>query len=414
MSRGRISERSMPLFFGMMLLLVGTAGAEEPVPHWLRQCHVYSSKSSWYLRLLEAYKRVQDAGLEWNEDTCEVTVPESLRETVAFCDVDVRGPDRGIGDVVPRETCVIDARIDGLSGLSSLVSRAEAAAREAKSEAARAAADSREARSQATDANAAAKESLRLAQMAIDDAAAAKADAELARKAAEETRDLVLDADERAKSAERMARRALRAGGYFLVEGGAFGVARNEVVVPYGTDGILSEGYDESDVARRRTIRTASAIGATAGIETGFAWPAVRLGLALGGSWSPEKSEDDSFETVSTNGFGAVADLRLGFGRGVWKFGIGPSLSATMLGQSPSETSAVSGIGVAGMAEIRYLATEDRDWRTFAIQVRAGNETLNTSVRGFEQTFQAPWASVGLLVGIGGGPEKTYNRGHKR
>jgi len=401
-------------FIAALLLLVGIAGAEDSLPDWLTNCRVYSADSPWYPRLLEAYKRVQDAGLEWNEDTCEVTVPEALRDTTAFCDVDARGPDRGIGDVVPRETCVIDARLDGISGLSALVARAEAAAREAKSEAARAAADSHEARLQATDANAAAKESLRLAQMASDDAAAAKADAELARKAAEETRELAADADERAKSAERMARRALRAGGYFVLEGGAYGVARNDVVVPYGTGGILAEGYDEANITRRRTIRTANAIGAAAGIETGFAWPAVRLGLALGGTWSPEKSEDDSFETFSTNGFGAVVDLRLGFGKGVWKFGIGPSLSATMLGQSPSETSAVSGIGIAGMAEIRYLATEDRDWRTVAIQVRAGNETLNTSVRGFEQTFSAPWASVGLLVGIGGGPEATNHRATKR
>ncbi len=395
----------MPLVIGALLLLVGNAAAEAPVPHWLQQCHVHSSKSPWYPKLLEAYQRVQDAGLEWNEETCEVTVPDSLRSTVAFCDVDARGPDRGIGDVVPPATCVIDARLDGISGLASLVARAEAASREAKAQAAAAAADGREARSQATDANASAKEALRLALQASVDAASAKADADGSRKAAEEAAGSARDAMYLARAADGKARRALASGGYFIVEGGAFGVSRNEVVVPYGTDGILAEGYAEADVTRRRTLRAASAFGAAAGIETGFAWQAARIGLALGGSWSPEKSETDSFETVSTNGFDASADLRLGLGSGTWKIGVGPSVAATMLGQSPSATPAASGVVVAGFLEIRYLASDDRRWRTFAIQLRAGDEALNTSVENYEQTLHAPWASVGLLVGIGGGPE---------
>ncbi len=403
-----------------MQLLVPLAQAEDPLPEWMKNCRVTSRNSPWYPKLLEAWTRVHESSLDWDIATCTVTVPKSLQETYAFCDVDVLGsPDRGIGEVTTRESCVIDLRMDRLSGLESLVEKArraaddaarratvaEEAGRSASARADAAAGSAYQASVDASAARVAAEDALAGVEEARRLAAQAQSDAQEAKRQATAAASRATSAEDEAKVATKLARRALSSGGYLLVQGGAHYMLRNEVVVPYGEDGILSSGYDSADLAHARIVRTEGVGGAVIGFDGGYAWPVARLGVQVNGYWMNEMTESDTFAVVNINGFGASSDLHLDIGRGPLKIGAGPTLVVTMLGDDPTSTPTLTSYVLGGMVQATYNSTIDRSTQLIGVQLRVGKETFNTSLQGYEQTFDAPWAQVVFVLGLGGAPE---------
>ncbi len=404
-----------------MILLVPMARAEDPLPEWMKNCHVTSKESPWYPKLIEAWKRVHlHSELTWNVETCEVTVAHDFQDTYAFCDVDVPGsPDRGIGEVTTRESCVIDLRIDRISGLAGLVEKARRAAEDAdrhaieaeeasRMSAARADAaagsayqasvDAAAARTAAEDARDQVAEAGRLA-------AQAKADAEESKRLATEAASHASTAQDNAEVATKLARRALSSGGYFLVLGGAHYMMRNEVVIPYGENGVLSSGYDSADLVHARVVRTNGRGGAVVGFDGGYAWPIARLGVQVNGYWMGETTENELSVSEKINGFGASSDLHLDIGRGPLKIGVGPTVVVTMLGDDPSATPTLTSYVLGGMVQVTYNSTIDRAAQIVGVQLRVGKETFNTSLYDYEQTFDAPWAQVVFVLGLGGAPE---------
>jgi hypothetical protein len=411
----------MILNFLAAVLLVPQVQAQEPLDTWLINCHVTSRESPWYSKLIEARRRVlSESALQWNDETCEVTVPEGLQKKVAFCDVDVPGsPDRGIGEVATRESCALDARLDHIGGLATQVSKARKAAEEAQRQAVLAQEESRDARARADDAAGS-------AFRASVDASEARAAAQDAQRAVEEARALVLQAaqdtqearrvsaealtrsglaQEDAQVATKLARRALTSGGYFLVVGGGHALIRNEVVVPYGKDGVLSEGYDPSQLVDTRTIRTNGAGGVLVGFDGGYAWPGVRVGIQVHGLWSAEQGQDERFRPQETNGFGGSLDLHADIARGSFLVGGGPTLVGMMYGQEPTSTPALTSYVLGGMLSVSYHTVMDRRSQTAGLQVRVGKETFNSTLQDYEQSFDAPWAQIALVIGLGGAPE---------
>lgn len=403
------------------VLLVPQAHAQEPLDAWLINCHVTSRENPWYPKLIEARRRVlSESALQWNDETCEVTVPEGLQKKVAFCDVDVSGsPDRGIGEVATRESCALDARLDQIGGLAAQVSKARKAAEEASRQATIAQEESRTARARADDAAGS-------AFRASVDATAARTAAEEAKRTVEEARLLVLQAQQDAQEARRvaaealirsglaqedaqvatkLARRALTSGGYFLVVGGGHAIVRNEVVVPYGKDGVLPQGYDPSQLVDTRTIRTNSAAGALVGFDGGYAWPGVRVGIQVNGLWSAEQVQDEWFRPQETNGFGGSLDLHVDVVGESFLIGGGPTIVGMMNGQEPTSTPSLTSYVLGGMVSVSYHAVMDRRTQTVGLQLHVGKETFNSTLQGYEQSFDAPWAQIALIIGLGGAPE---------
>jgi hypothetical protein len=351
-----------------------------------------------------------------------VIVPQNLADKVQWCDVDHvnrRSKDFGIGEAVTPEVCRVAGQIEAVWGVAysikAAADRAEQAAREAQDASRQAWIVAEDARGSATAASTSADEARTKAQEAATDAGEASQAAQGAQEDAQIAVDAALraaqDAERAAQEAQlakEQARLARIVGSYqYLVAQAGF-LSQRELVVVMGEDGILEEGYEDSNVEERLVLRASSSGTLGAGVDMGFAWPRVRLGTQVQGFL---------IQGTST-GYGGLVTLYGGRIFPTWEVRAGFTTGASMLAQQVVNTPTVTDAYFAGTLTGLYHLPSGKDDRTFLSvgpSLSVGLNQFATRYEAYEQGYDGFFFLGQLQVQAGGGPadDQQETRGGK-
>lgn len=408
-----------------VLLSISSAWAEPVKEKWLSACHVYDTNSAWYDRLIEARERVGKAGLQWEDATCTVIVPEYLADKVQWCDVDHanrRSKDYGIGEAVTPEVCRVAGQIEALWGVAysikAAADRAEHAAQEAEDASRQAWIVADGARGSAAIASDSARDAQTSAQYANQNAGEAALLAQGARLDAQAALVAVQQAKEAAQASQRNAREAAEQaaqarinGPYHYLSSGLGFLAQRELVVVIGENGVLASDYDESQVEHRLQLRTGFSGALGFGWDSGFSWPQARIGTHLQGfvfGTSAERILESQYERVLAPGIAGFATLYAGRMFHPWEARVGIAIGTSMLAQRPVTTPWVTdAYSALHVSVLRRLdLNDDRGYLGLGPNLTIGLDEFATRLGDVEQSFGGPFAFVSLTLLAGGGPAR--------